>query len=35
MDIRLNSSNPVPHPDWSALTLIATNLLTIVVAVYQ
>jgi hypothetical protein len=35
MEIHLNSSDPAPHPDWSALTLIATNLLTIVVAVYQ
>jgi hypothetical protein len=43
MEIRFNSGDPeagsVPiksiHPDWSALTLIATNLLTIAVAVYQ
>lgn len=35
MEIHLNSNNPSPHPDWSALSLIATNLLTLVVAVHQ
>lgn len=43
MEIQFNSgapeggSAPVKslHPDWSALTLVATNLLTIAVAVYQ
>ena len=43
MEIHFNSGDPetgrMPikalHPDWSALTLIASNLLTIAVAVYQ
>jgi hypothetical protein len=43
MEIHFNSGDPETgrapikslHPDWSALTLVASNLLTIAIAVYQ